>query len=82
MTTATRSSPTCVSSTTSTGVITLDVEVMTLHGSRERIDRGRVVVTDRTGTLMATVTDEKSNLFLTGFVLLMPRNAAEIDPLG
>jgi hypothetical protein len=42
----------------------------------------KVVVTDRTGTLMATVTDEEGNPFLTGSVLLMPRNAAEIDPLG
>jgi hypothetical protein len=42
----------------------------------------RVVVTDRTATLMATVADEESKPFLTGSVLLMPRNASEIDPLG
>jgi hypothetical protein len=42
----------------------------------------RVVVTDRTGTLLATVTDEEGSPFLTGSVLLMPRNAAEIDALG
>jgi Carboxypeptidase regulatory-like domain len=42
----------------------------------------RVVVTNRTGTLMATVTDEESKPFLTGSVLLMSRNASDIDPLG
>jgi hypothetical protein len=42
----------------------------------------RVVVTDRTGTLVATVTDEEGKPFLNCSVLLMPRNASEIDPLG
>ena len=31
---------------------------------------------------MAAVTDEEGNPYLTGSVLLMPRDAAEIDPLG
>ena len=42
----------------------------------------RVVVTNLTGRLLATVTDEERNPFLTGSVLLMQRNAADIDPLG
>jgi hypothetical protein len=42
----------------------------------------KVIVTNRTGTLLATVTDEDGKPFLTGSVLLMSRNASEIDPLG
>jgi carboxypeptidase family protein len=42
----------------------------------------RVVVTGRSGTLAATVSDEDGKPFLTGSVLLMPRNPAELDPLG
>jgi hypothetical protein len=42
----------------------------------------RVVVTNRTGTLMATVADEKGQPLQTGWVLLMPRDASDTDPLG
>jgi hypothetical protein len=42
----------------------------------------RVIVTDRTGTLVATVADEDDKPFLTGSVLLMSRAAVDVDPLG
>jgi hypothetical protein len=42
----------------------------------------KVVVTDRTGTLVATVADEADAPFLDGSVLLMPRNPSDLDPLG
>jgi hypothetical protein len=42
----------------------------------------RVTVTDRTGTLMATVAGEDGQPYLTGWVLLMPTTLAELDPLG
>lgn len=42
----------------------------------------RVVVTDRTARLVATVVDEEGSPFQTGSVLLMPRNPSETDPLG
>jgi hypothetical protein len=42
----------------------------------------RVVVTNRTGTLMATVADENGQPFLTGSVLLMSRDPSDMDPLG
>lgn len=42
----------------------------------------KVVVTDRTGTLAATVVDEAGAPFLDGSVLLMPRNPNDLDPLG
>jgi hypothetical protein len=42
----------------------------------------KVVVTDRTGTLVATVVDDADAPFLDGSVLLMPRNASDLDPLG
>jgi hypothetical protein len=41
----------------------------------------KVTIVDRTGTLMATVVDEAGDPFLTGSVLLMPINPAELDPL-
>lgn len=42
----------------------------------------KVIVTDRTGTLMTTVSDETGAPFQEGWMLLMPRDAADIDPLG
>jgi hypothetical protein len=42
----------------------------------------RVVVTDRTGTLVATVVDEDEKPFEIGSVLLMPRDPADLDALG
>jgi hypothetical protein len=42
----------------------------------------KVVVTDRTGTLMATVADEEGKPLETGSLLLMPKDPSDIDPLG
>jgi hypothetical protein len=42
----------------------------------------RIVVTDRTSTLVATVIDEASEVFSTGWVLLRPRTETDLDPLG
>jgi hypothetical protein len=42
----------------------------------------RVVVTDRTGTLLATVVDESEKPFESGWVLLMPTDPADLDALG
>jgi hypothetical protein len=43
------------------------------------VDDLRIIVTDRTGTLVATVNDEEGKPFLTGSVLLLPQSPAELD---
>jgi hypothetical protein len=42
----------------------------------------RVVVTDRTGTLLAMVVDENEKPFESGSVLLMPSDPSDLDALG
>jgi hypothetical protein len=42
----------------------------------------RVLVTDRTGTLLATVVDENEKPFESGSVLLMPSDPADLNALG
>jgi hypothetical protein len=42
----------------------------------------RVIIIDRPGTLVATVSDEGDKPFNSGSVLLMPRNPADLDPLS
>lgn len=42
----------------------------------------RVVITNRVGTLLATVVDENDRPFLNGSLLLMPTSPSDIDPLG
>jgi hypothetical protein len=42
----------------------------------------RVIIIDRPGTLVGTVSDEDDKPFLEGSVLLMPREAKDIDALG
>jgi hypothetical protein len=46
------------------------------------VDDLTIIVTNRTGTLLATVNDEEGKPFLTGSVLLLPQSPAELDARG